>query len=173
MSEFVIEIGTGDGSFALALAQRGCTVHTFEPSTAMRTQAYDKLKDYPNVILVPYAIGGNDRPATLYSCDSPDANLYVQASPYEGCTVVSMNHWFVTARVGEVDKLILDCNGSEVEILAQMISHNLLNRVRCLDIQWADATSVSCATICNTLSLTHRKLCDGFQQWIRIDNGLA
>ena len=156
----VIEIGTGDGSWAWHTAQSGCTVQTFEPSTAMRGKAYERLRDLQNVTLLPYAIGGNDRQATLYYCNGADASLHLAGGAREGCTVVSMNHWFVYARVADVDLLFLDCNGSEYEILEQMIECDRLRQVRRLIVTWDGNEPERQAKICDTLTRTH-KLTDG------------
>jgi FkbM family methyltransferase len=165
----VIEVGAGDGSSSRAFAQIGCTVHTFEPSTTMRDRAYGQLRDLQNVTLMPYAIGGNDRQATLYQCNDATANLYRPGGPQEGCTVVSMNHWFVYARIAEVDTLLLDCNGSECEILEQMIECDRVRQIRHLMIVWNDDEPERKAAICDELKKTHRLLCDGTQQWHRKD----
>lgn len=164
----MIEIGTGDGSSAWAFAQRpGATVHTFEPSTTMRGKAYERLRDLPNVTLLPYAIGGNDRQATLYHCTGAAANLYRTGGKREGCTVVSMNHWIVYARIAEIALLFLDCNGSEYEILEQMIECDRVRQVCHFMIVWDGNEPERKAMICDELKKTHTLLCDGTQQWHR------
>lgn len=165
----VIEVGTGDCMIAYPMARIDYTIHTFEPSTVMRDLAYARLRDFPNVTLMPYAVGGNDRQATLYKCDISAASLHNEGNPQEGCTVVSMNHWFVYARVGEVDYLFLDCNGSEYEILEQMIECDRVRQVDHFGIAWNGEQPERKQAICDVLAQTHQKLCDGFQQWHRIE----
>lgn len=63
-----------------------------------------------------------------------------------------MNHWFVTARVGEIGMLFLDCNGSEVEILEQMIACDRMRQVKYLSIWWAGDERA------DLLEHTHRKI---------------
>jgi len=170
IGKLMIEVGTGDGSAAWAFAQRpGAIVQTFEPSTVMRGRAYERLRDLPNVTLLPYAIGGNDRQATLYDCDNTEANLYRASDNREGCTVVSMNHWFAYARIAEVDLMLLDCNGSECEILEQMIECDRVRQIKHLMIAWSDDEPERQTAICDELKKTHRLLCDGTQQWHRRD----
>lgn len=163
----VIEVGTGDGINTALFAQQGYTVHTFEPSTAMRRFAYERLKEFDNVRLMPYAIGGNDRPATLYKCNGSEASLHHPGQPTEGCTVVSMNHWFVTSRVGDVETMVLDCNGSEYEILEQMVAFDRVRQVQHLYIVWDGLYGPRQMVIEELLRQTHDKLCDGAQQWVR------
>jgi len=160
-SSLVIEIGTGDGTSAWEFAQRpGAIVQTFEPSTAMRGKAYERLRDLENVTLMPYAIGGDDRQAMLHYCNGAAASLHRAGGEREGCTVVSMNHWMVYARIGEVDLLFLDCNGSEYEILEQMIECDRLRQVRRLIIAWDRNDAERQAKICDVLAQTH-ELTDG------------
>ena len=160
-SSLVIEVGTGDGTSAWKFAQRpGATVQTFEPSTVMRSKAYERLRDLQNVTLLPYAIGGDDRQAMLHYCNGAAASLHRAGGEREGCTVVSMNHWMVYARIGEVDLLFLDCNGSEYEILEQMIECDRLRQVRRLVITWNGNEPERQAKICDVLTQTH-ELTDG------------
>lgn len=170
-SSLVIEIGTGDGASAWKFAQcPGAIVQTFEPSTAMRSKAFERLRDLRNVTLMPYAIGGDDRQATLYQCNGAGASLHNTGGARECCTVVSMNHWMVYARVAEVDLLFLDCNGSEYEILEQMIECDRLQQVRRLLIAWDDNDLKRKALIRDELNKTHQLVCGSIQQWIRRDN---
>lgn len=167
-SSLVIEIGTGDGTSAWEFAQRpGATVQTFEPSTAMRAKAYERLRNLSNVTLLPYAIGGDDRQAMLHYCNGAAASLHRAGGERQGCTVVSMNHWFVYARIAEVDLLFLDCNGSEYEILEQMIECDRLKQVCHFMIVWSDDEPERKAAICDELKKTHALLCNGTQQWHR------
>lgn len=83
MGNLAVEIGAGDGQHAADLVALGWTVHAFEPCTVMRDRAWATLRGVPNVALIPYAIGGNDRTATLYRCDGPDASLHDVGEPVE------------------------------------------------------------------------------------------
>jgi FkbM family methyltransferase len=160
MSELFVDIGAGDGERAAGLARMGHIVHAFEPCTAMRDLAYRALRGLPGVTLMPYAIGGNDRQATLYRCDGEDANLYTPGEPHEGVTVVSMNHWFVYARIAEINTLYLDCNGSEVEILEQMVKCGRMRQVKYISVWWAGDERPE------LLEQTHRKSAGA---WERIE----
>ena len=154
--KLVIEIGAGDGSTAWTFSQLpGITVRTFEPSTAMRKIAFTRLGDLENVTLLPYAVGGDDRQATLNNCNGSEASLHYGSAPREGCTVVSMNHLFVTFRIAEIDTLLIDCNGSEYEILEQMIECDRLRQVRRLVITWNGSEPERQAEICDALTQTH------------------
>jgi FkbM family methyltransferase len=152
----VLEVGAGDGSSAWEFAKMpGVIVQTFEPSTTMRGIAYERLRGIPNVTVFPYAVGGTDRQAELYRCNGSAASLHKIGEPHERCTVVSMNHLFVTFRIAEIDTLILDCNGSEYEILEQMLDCDRMRQVRELRIVWNGDEPERKATICAAIARTH------------------
>lgn len=167
MDKLIVEVGTGSGEWAHEMAlQKGAFVYAFEPSTAMRRLAFDRLCELPNARLIPYAVGGSDRAAMLYRCDGPQATLHGTGEPHEGATVVSMNHVFVTFRIAEIDVLRLDCNGSEYEILEQMIDTNRLCQVKRLEIVWNGNETTRKQRLCVAIALTHQPP-DGGACWER------
>jgi len=166
-SRLILEVGSGDGSWAWQAAQApGVIVQTFEPSTTMRGIAFKRLEGLDNVTLLPFAIGGNDRPDTLHLCNGSSATLHGSGEPSEGCTVVSMNHWFVYAHIAEVDLLYLDCNGSEYEILTQMLDCDRMRQVRELRIVWNGDEPEQKARLCAEISRTHEPPDKG-ERWER------
>jgi FkbM family methyltransferase len=161
--DIVIEVGAGYGLWAAQVASSGCILHTFEPNTANRAIAYERLNGFKNVTLWPYALGGSDRTASLY-CTGLKSTLTTDGEKCEECTVVSLNHFLVHNRIGEVFLLRLDCNGAEVEILEQALELGLTKRIKRILVGTLPRG------IEEKLSQTHRH--NGWY-WERIGDGLA
>ena len=95
----VIAVEAGVSDWALQMAQAGYTVHICESRESHRITAYGMFRGFPNVTIWPYSLGGTDR-------NEP------------GRIVVSLNHFMVFNRIGEVDHLKL--NENQAEILQQI-----------------------------------------------------
>jgi FkbM family methyltransferase len=156
--DIALEVGTYEGAWAAAVAESGCIVHTFEPATRARTRAYETLRAYQNVTLWPYAIGGTDRQDVLRGCTDDGASFWQRDGASEGCTVVSLNHFLVHNRIGDVALLHLNCEGAEFEILEQAIEKGIMPRIQWLMAQWHGWEFDRKASICERLAKTHRML---------------
>lgn len=128
----VMDIGGHIGSVALMSAQRGATVHTFEPTNDSYALLIEniELNGYTKTVH-PHSVGvglPGLRKLYHYQNSESEANSlfpeYYDAmtTEFEEVEIVSLNEAMaVFAGLAQVDFLKLDCEGAETEILPELL----------------------------------------------------
>ncbi len=128
----VLDVGGHIGAVALMCAKRGATVYTFEPERESYQLLLENLAQNETIgSVIPFNLAvGKWGLHKLYKGNKERgvASFYPELNPaltenYE--MVVSVSLQFVLSLIGEIDYLKLDCEGSEKDIIKDIIETNL------------------------------------------------
>jgi len=137
--EIVLEAGAYEGAWVLKVCQAhpNCKVYAFEPATRAYKVAVEKLKEYPDVMLFPVALGKQAEMVMLCDRNRDGANTFgwnPEHEPGESVPVVDVAG--VVEPLDEIAVAHLNAEGGELDILERLIEVGLIGRVKLILTQW-------------------------------------
>ncbi len=133
-----VDLGAYVGGWATRMAQRyACTVYAFEPSPGPAAKAADALAPYPEVTVLPYAVGASNGTAML-TRDGPGSSIYGGRGEFGRVDVEVRDIVGVLEELdlSTVDVLKVNIEGAEYDLLERLGGTGWLPRIGTLSIQF-------------------------------------
>ena len=144
--DIVVDCGANIGEITGVLAETGAQIHAFEPEGFAFGKLSERCKDLPNVTLYNAAVGVEQGTLTLYKKKFFDKNplaysltttsLRPKEEEVQDYDVIETDVIDLPAflaeqtQLGRVAFLKLDIEGAELEILENLVSGDLLTKIR-------------------------------------------
>jgi FkbM family methyltransferase len=138
VDSIVVDIGGLTGDWAQRIYCRyNCNIAVFEPHPVLSAQAMSNFRGNPKVIIYPIALGKEDGALTLYG-DNPNASLFRNSAGKEYVVkVCKTSDTFRRLYLGKkIDLVKINVEGSEYDILPDLIGHYDMTSIRDIQIQF-------------------------------------
>ena len=113
-----IDIGANIGQWTFLLAQKGITVHAFEPSPRQYRTLKEKAANYSNIHVYPYALGDSHYTAKLNIHYSSEHNSLAKKSyDFTGHQVQIIVKTLDSFNIQNVGLIFVDTEGYEIPVL--------------------------------------------------------
>lgn len=151
------------------------TIYAFEPMIREWTQASETYGNDPRLTIFNYGLGDHTGPTPLYGGnDGFETSIYADKNDADEnvvtiCDIVSASEFFQEyLSADDMNIVKLNCEGSEVPILNNLIDSGMIHRIYNVMIDW-DARKVPSVAHCEG-ELIARMASIGFDRYSLCDN---
>lgn len=139
-NSIIFDVGGYEGNFTDRLLHKNpkSFFYIFEPIYKYYKSIKNKFENVDNVFVFPFGLSNEDKTIPLelnFDRTSHDIVLDLD-NQYELSNLKSISNFIIEKKIEQIDLLKLNVEGAEYEILDNLISNNLLGKVKTLLIQF-------------------------------------
>ncbi len=154
----VLDLGGYEGQWASDLyARQRCRIVIFEPVTKFAEQIKSRFAKNPDIEVVPFALGSNERTETI-SIAGASSSAYKAKAETTTIRFLDFKQWLDTQEFSSIALMKINIEGGEYELLERIIEAGLADRIENIQVQFhnfvANAKS-RMAQIQGALAVTH------------------
>lgn len=154
-SSIVIDIGFYQGTFSKIIYEKyGCQIYAFEPIKTF----YDQAVNSPNIKLYNYGIGAYNRYEKI-SIQKDASSIFLVSELSEIILIRSIEEVLTELKLDQIDLIKINIEGCEFELLEKIISLNLQNKIKNIQVQFhkfVNNSETRRDQITNELQKTHK-----------------
>lgn len=164
----VLDCGGYEGNWAKHIAARyGCRVHVFEPIPVFFRKCLAALRDSPTVTVHNMGVGNRTAIIPMH-VNGDSSGAYAYQGELVDVSVQPLHIIFNNYGIGAADLVKLNIEGSEFDVLEDVIANGLVKRVTNWQIQFHDCAPNALARFDNiqkSLAKTHELTLDSGWIW--------
>lgn len=132
----VWEIGLWEGKWTdIIIAKYNPNIFAFEPIAKWNKNGKQKYKDNKKVCVFPFGLGKVSEIRQI-GVDKDASGLFCNSASKEEIEIRSISSFFQEREIQEIDLVQCNCEGSEYDIIPELIEKSLINRIRNIQIQF-------------------------------------
>ena len=132
----VFDLGGYKGQFASDIFSKYCcAVYVFEPFESFAAGIQERFRLNERIAVFPFGLGGRDETRRIYFHDD-GTSVFRPSSAYEEITIRRFSTFVRERDIARIDLLKINIEGSEYDLLDDIIQSGLQHRIRNIQVQF-------------------------------------
>lgn len=166
----VVDAGGYAGEWSAAIHEKyRCRVYIFEPVAKYYQKIAKRFAGAAGVKIFLAGLAGGTRDEII-SIEDVGSSIFKSSANQEKIQLLDVKQFFVNEGLKRIDLLKINIEGGEYELLERLISTGLIEKVKCIQVQFHDifpGAEKRMESIQRKLSKTHRPT---YQYWFVWEN---
>ena len=132
----VIDLGVYEGNFSNIIQKKyNCYVYGFEPVTTFYENVLEKIKGNSKIQLFNLGVGGSNRTEQI-SIRNDSSGIFLDSDTKQEIQIESITQVMEKLNLNFVDLIKINIEGSEYELLENMIENNIQSKFKDIQVQF-------------------------------------
>lgn len=137
-SSVVVDVGGYEGQWASDIFSRYCcNIFVFEPVQSFSKKIIDRFKLNNKIKVYSLGLSNKDKEISISLIDD-SSSLYKKTSNSEQIKVVDTSNFFKNNQIEKIDLIKINIEGSEYELLENLISSGFIKKIKNIQVQFHD-----------------------------------
>lgn len=133
----VIDVGGYKGDFCENIYKKfGCKVVAFEPVPEFSQHMIARFSGNDRISIHPFGLGVRTEALQLLLTGDGSSHIKTGSGPKVECQIKSVHEYFTEKNISKVDLMQINIEGAEYDLLEEMISSRLIEKIAHLQIQF-------------------------------------
>ena len=133
----IFDVGGYEGNFSKKIFEKfGCNIFIFEPIRKYFDKLCIDFKDNPKIRVFNFGLGKCNNRAKIFISDDASSLFLESYSNFEEIEIKDINEFIIQNNFNEIDLLKLNVEGSEFEILENLLEQNLIQKFQNIQVQF-------------------------------------